>query len=154
MQIRSASHFDFAIFSVTSRVDLYRPEMSVLPSRPFENSGKYIHLSSNIPIWESVVSSSFVAIQTKHGMYMSPRDLNLRRQWICSSQAGRFCRAVKTFSNLWRSFYIGLLRGRLYARNGFIKVDGFNSKCCIDNLTSNTTAARLVRSACKANNGK
>ena len=46
MQIRSARHFDCAIFSVTSRVDLYRPEMSVLPSRRFENSGKYIHLSS------------------------------------------------------------------------------------------------------------
>ena len=27
------------------------------------------------------MSSSFVAIQTKQGMHMSPRDLNLRRQW-------------------------------------------------------------------------
>ena len=44
---------------------------------------------SLIPIWESVVSSSFVAIQTKQGMHMSPRDLNLRRQWTKFVQAKR-----------------------------------------------------------------
>ena len=42
-----------------------------------------------IPMWESVVSSSFVAIQTKQGMHMSPRDLNLRRQWTKFVQVKR-----------------------------------------------------------------
>ena len=44
---------------------------------------------SLIPIWESVVSSSFVAIQTKQGMHMSLRDLNLRRQWTTFVQVKR-----------------------------------------------------------------
>ena len=56
LQIRSARHFDYAIFSVMSRVDLCRQEVNILPSRPFVicmclHKFQQIFIYSLIPMW-------------------------------------------------------------------------------------------------------